>query len=136
VVSVVRTRRRAQGLVEFVLVLPVIVLFLAVVADAGRFLHVQMVLEQVCDDAARYASIKDAGTGEAPTLTEVRTRVDALYPTMLLPYQLSLDTKAKVGGDPAVSCALSCTLRPYLANLVGAVRGDVTLGARATRPRR
>ena len=129
-------RRRAQALVEMALVLPVLVMFLALFVDVARFLHVQLMLEQVTSDAARYATVKDANTGAFPTAGDVTARVASNYPSAFLPYSLTVNLNGKVGTDAAVSCALSTTVNPFVLSAVGVAPHGVTLSSAATQPLR
>ena len=130
------TSRRATALVELALVLPLIFLFLTAIVDLGRFLHVQLLLESMVGDAARYATLKHPTTGALPTPQEVAARLDAIYPSPFRPYTFQVDTAATLAGEPAVTCQLSCRLRPFLMNMVGASSGDPILTAAGSQPRR
>src|SRR5690606_32546407 len=131
-----RSGRSAQGLVEFALVLPILMMFLAVVVDLGRFLHVQLMLEQLTADAAAYAIVKDEATGALPTAAEITARLANRYPAMFKPYAFDVNVAAKVDGDDAVTCSLSTSVRPFLLHVLGAKQQTYTLSAAAAQPRR
>jgi Flp pilus assembly protein TadG len=128
--------RRGQSLVEFALVLPLLVVFLALFVDVGRFIHVQLMLEQIASDAARYASVKDPSTGTTPTSSDVSARVAGRYPTAFQPYTCTVNVSTTVGADAAATCELSTTVRPFLLNAVGFRPQGFMLSAAATQPKR
>jgi Flp pilus assembly protein TadG len=132
----VRARRKGQGLVEFSMVVPLLLMFLAAIIDVGRFIHVQLVLEQLTADATRYAVVKDEATGTYPSSEQITARLDAEYPSLYRPYNCRINTSETVGTSQAVTCELSTSMRPFLLHLVGATGEGVTLSAAASHPRR
>ena len=121
---------------EFALVVPVLMMFLAALIDVGRFLHVQLMLEQLASDAARYATIPDEQTGALPTAADVTARVDERYPALFKPYTLNVDVSGNLSGDAAVSCQLSTSVKPFLLQVLSSQQQSYTMYASATQPRR
>lgn len=54
--SLLRSRKRGQGLVEFALVLPIILIIMAAVFDVGRVLDASIVLTNAVRTGARFGS--------------------------------------------------------------------------------
>ena len=59
-----RDTERGQSLVETALVLPILILILAIVIDAGRLFDAAIVLVQAAREGARFATVQPALTDE------------------------------------------------------------------------
>jgi hypothetical protein len=133
----VRTRRNARGsgLVEFVLTFPVMLFMLSLAIDVGRLIHLRLSLDQIAHDAARFAARKNPATGQYPSLDAVKQRVEARFPGWFKPYSLQAELATKAGSFDAVRCRLSCSVRPFLMNVVGAAQRDVNVQSETVQPK-
>jgi hypothetical protein len=62
-----RCRSTGQGLVEFALVFPILLLLLVGIVDMGRFVYTANVLSQAAREAARVASVEASWIGKTTT---------------------------------------------------------------------
>lgn len=66
-----KTRERAQGLVEFALILPILLLITVVVLDLGRAFFVTIAIQNATREGARQAA-RDPGISDADIITLVQ----------------------------------------------------------------
>jgi Flp pilus assembly protein TadG len=102
-----RSSRIAQALVEFVLVLPLLLLAMAVIVDLSRYIAVRLALESAARDAAQYAVSRGSATGQPVTASQVASRVSSTVPQWVGAVNVSSDLAATLAGDPAVRVTLS-----------------------------
>ena len=102
--------RKAQGLVELALVLPLIVLLLVGTIDMARWLDASHRLGRVANEGARYGAVKDADGTAYPTADEIRSHILAVLPDSLKFSNVAVNTSAAVGTDPAVSVRVTAWL--------------------------
>lgn len=73
-----RRGERGAAAVEFVIVVPVLLLIIGLVIAGGRLAHARSTVQQLADSAARSASIaRDAGTARANALEVIRSDAQA-----------------------------------------------------------
>lgn len=73
-VDVSRETQRGQAILEFILILPLLLLVVAAVWEYGRVFEAQLVATNAAREGARYASTNGTTTGFDPS--EVATRVE------------------------------------------------------------
>jgi Flp pilus assembly protein TadG len=128
--------RRAQALIEFCLVLPLLLVVLSIAVDLARYFHYQLVLEDIVTDAARYATVKDPSTGQFPSDSQVDSRIQTAFPPNLGSYTVSKNLNATVGTDAAVSIRISCQVKAFSLILDHLISNPFTIEAQAWQPKR
>lgn len=103
-------RRRGQGLVEFALVIPVIVLVLVGVIDILRWLDASHRLSRVAADGARFGSVRDARANSYPAESLIRSHIVAALPGNLRGATIQINTAASVAGQSAISVRVTASL--------------------------
>lgn len=128
--------RRAQALVEFILVFPMLLMFLAVVVDLGRLIHARLVMGEIVHDAARYASVRDPESGEMPSESSVRERAFEHLPPFLEHPNIIIDLQTEIAGQPAIVIKLESRVTPLIPLFSTVVGDSITLTESAFHPRR
>ena len=146
-----RTRSRAQGLVEFALVLPVLLLLLLLAIDFGRALYGWVILQNSARIAANFAGlnpdaweqnidpVKDRYQADISADLDTANCSRPVSPTTPLPDPVFTDgPDSTVSGGSAdsqydvgdtVTVVLNCTFRP-ITPIIGAILGNsITLTA-------
>jgi Flp pilus assembly protein TadG len=135
--------RRGQGLVEFALTLPLLIMFISLGVDFGRYIAMKLALEFAVHDAVRFATLRnpspvagspEAGNGGYPTDDQVRARFVALYPPELPAATVTFST-ASVGGVGARRVTASLQAIPYTPGIFN-VAGPLVVRAALTLPLR
>lgn len=106
----IQVRREGQGLVEFALVLPILVLLLVGTIDMARWLDASHRLSRVASDGARFGAVKDSAGGAYPSRDDIREHIMAALPQNLRNAYVAINTAAAVGGEDAVSVRVSAAL--------------------------
>lgn len=146
-----RTRRRGQGLVEFALILPVLLLLLLVAIDFGRALYGWVVLQNSARIAANFAGLNPDAWEQNLTVVKDRYQADIsadldtancdrpVSPTTPLPDPVftdgpdtavaggSADSQYNVGDTVVVS--LTCNFRPITPIISAILGNNIQLGA-------
>jgi len=78
-----RRRTKGQGLVEFALITPIVLLLLLVTIDFGRALYGWVVLQNSARIAANFAALNPDGWNPGPGIQVVKNRYDAQITTDL-----------------------------------------------------
>jgi Flp pilus assembly protein TadG len=106
-------RQRGDGLVEFALVLPVLLLLLFGILDGGRAVYAYHVVANSAREGARYASVTTR------TASEVRTKVLA-YAVALDPAQVSVELRYPTATTVQVEVRYNFSLfTPVVAQAMG-----------------
>lgn len=105
-----RVRRGGQGLVEFALVLPLIVLVLVGTIDMARWLDASHRLGRVATEGARYGAVRNTDGVGYPTADQIRTHIQTVLPSALKDSNVAVNTTATVGTDPAISVKVTAWL--------------------------
>ena len=108
------TRSTGQGLVEFALVLPIFLLLLFGLIDAGRLVYQHSVLSQAAREGARLAAVEaswigqaDPGCGSAggpvcpANVAALRTHILAAANRMVSPFAVIAATQLNTRCDPS-----------------------------------
>lgn len=127
-----QVRRGGQGLVEFALVLPIIVLLLVGTIDMARWLDASHRLGRVAAEGARYGAVRDSAGAGYPTQEEIRAHIIDALPPNLRNAAVVINTTATVGTDAAVSVRVTASF-PCFTPGFGA---GITLTAESWFPRR
>lgn len=120
---------RAQALIEFALVLPVLVLMLAGIVDLGNGFQTYIALSNGAREGASYAAYPIDGTTGGPILTNAQARCRSALPSNLQAGQpcTAIYPGTTGGGCPANTRVVGCPVRvtaSYSVNtLVGSVLG-------------
>lgn len=128
--------RRAQALVEFILVFPLLLMFLAICVDLGRLIHARLVMGEIVHDAARYAAVRDPDSGEMPSETSVRQRAFEHLPPFLEAPNIIIDLDHRLGGQAAIVIKLESRVTPLIPIFSTVVGDSITLTESAFHPRR
>ena len=146
-----RRRDRGQGLVEFSLVFPVLVLLLFGIIDFGRAIYTYSTVGNAARDGVRVAIVNQnpAGTGCAPGIAATGVNTTAIAPhdcavkgainvadvTATVAYRNLDDTAAC--GAPQVGCiavvTVSAPFRP-LTPVISSIVGTITLSSTSKQP--
>jgi Flp pilus assembly protein TadG len=108
-----RVASRGQGLVEFALVIPIFLLLLFGLIDAGRLVYQHSVLSQAAREGARLASVEaswvgsgdaSCGTGGGPVCPSnvgaLRTDIRAAANRMVTPFAVITNAQLYTSCDP------------------------------------
>lgn len=129
-------RRKGQGLVEFVLIFPLLLLFLGVVVDVARFMEMRLTLSEVAHDAGRYAVIKNPVTGAFPTDQKVLSRITAQMPTGAPVPTVLMSSSATVNGEVAVSLRLTVAMTAFTPGVAAVFGGPALITTEIWYPKR
>ena len=134
---------RGQGIVEFAIAVPVLLLILLIVIDAGRLFYGYVALQNASRIAASYAADHaDAWPGPGPEQTEFVAMVQRDMQSLSCdPLPVPSPTFSPGGPPPRnpgpghdAQVTLQCNFRPF-APLIGVILGDtLTLTATTTYP--
>jgi len=122
--------QNGQGLVEFALLLPVLVLFLLVIFDLGRATYYYSACHNAAAEGARYASVHwNDGAG----ITQAAKRLTAgINATVSSPSFFDQDAD---GNSDIVTITVNCPFQaatPILGRLLGAADNTILLHGKAT----
>lgn len=134
-----RARRRGQGLVEFGLTMPLLIMFLSLGIDFGRYISLKLALEFAVHDAARYAVLRNpavSANAGYPQDADVQTRFTGLYPNHL-PAATVTVANVTVNGVSGAGrrVTASFTVRPVTPGM-DRVLGNFAISASLTLPKR
>ncbi len=128
-----RPDERGAAAVEFVILVPVLVLLIGVIVAGARLAHARATVQQVADSAARSASLaRDAASAEAFARRVAGLDVASAHLACAGGVGVTVDTSGfavPVGQPASVRTALTCsvTLADLLVpGLPGSVRVDAT----------
>jgi hypothetical protein len=128
-----KSRQLGQGMVELVVVLPLLLTILLGTLDLGRAFYTYIALTNAAREAARYAAVNDANA----SLSQVQGELDAPSGTDIsgcAPGSLSF-TGSGGGRGYAYTVKVSCQfvlVTPFMSTIVGAVGNKITISSRAT----
>lgn len=117
-----------QGLVEFVILLPILVLFIMIIFDLGRVAYVYSTIHNAAREGARYASIhhQTATTTEiADAAKQLTTGLDPALMSILTSYPSSEIVQITINYQ-------FTTATPIITRLLGSTDNTITLSSRAT----
>lgn len=122
---------RGSAAVEFILVLPVLLLILFAIVDLGRMLHAKIELAEAAREGVRAAALVDVDEG-ARTINDV---VGGMAAAMDRPYRINGCAGASPGEDATVTLTYHFEFVTPLAAIAGiGGRGGVTLTQTAVMP--
>jgi Flp pilus assembly protein TadG len=117
-----------QGLVEFVILLPILVLFIMIIFDLGRVAYVYSTIHNAAREGARYASIHH----QTATTTEIADAAKQLT-TGLDPVLMSISTSYPSSETVQITINYQfATATPIITRLLGSADNTITLSSRAT----
>lgn len=121
-----RRRARGQALIEFALTLPLLLLLLLGVLDAGRGVAAAITLSNAAREGARYGALHwRAANWQAQARATIAQAAVGLDPSQLQVTQLEYDTASQL-----VSVSLAYSFSPA-APLLSAIMSSVVLSADA-----
>jgi len=126
-------RRLGQGMVELVIVLPLLLTILFGTLDLGRAFYTYIALTNAAREAARYAAVNDANASISKVQNELNgpggTDISGCAPG-------SLTFSGSGGGrGNAYTVHVSCQfvlVTPFMSAIVGAVGNKITISSTAT----
>jgi len=126
-------RRLGQGMVELVIVLPLLLTILFGTLDLGRAFYTYIALTNAAREAARYAAVNDANASISKVQNELNgpggTDISGCAPG-------SLTFSGSGGGrSNAYTVHVSCQfvlVTPFMSAIVGAVGNKITISSTAT----
>jgi Flp pilus assembly protein TadG len=130
--SIMQNLRRkntlGQGLVEFVILLPILVLFIMIIFDLGRVAYLYSTIQNAAREGARYASIHH----QTATSTEISAAARQLT-TGLDPDLLTITTSYPTTEIVQVAVSYQFnTATPIIARVLGSSNNSFTLSGLAT----
>lgn len=117
-----------QGLVEFVILLPILVLFIMIIFDLGRVAFVYSTIHNAAREGARYASVhhQNATTTEiADAAKQLTTGLDPSLISISASYPSSETVKVTINYP-------FTTATPVITRLLGYADNTITLSSQAT----
>ncbi len=108
--------QRAQGLVEFAVIFPLLVFFLFAIFDVGLALNRRATLQHAVREGARYAALSDNSSG-ALSLVCLRTvgqSQDLLDDAHVSLSYADVDSSGTVGPGDAVDVKAKYTYKPFM----------------------
>lgn len=117
-----------QGLIEFVIVLPILLLFIMVIFDLGRVAYLYSTIHNAAREGARYASIHH----QTATSNEIEAAARQLT-TGLDPNLLNISTSYPSSEIVQVTASYQfTTATPIITRLLGSLDNTFMLTSRAT----
>lgn len=129
-----RRDERGAAAVEFVIIVPALLLIIGLAVAAGRLAHARVTVQQWADSAARSASIaRDAGTARAQADAVVGSDAANTDVRCGGGWSLTLDASAfarPVGQPGSIEAIVRCPVP--LASLVPGLPGSILVEGKAT----
>ena len=128
-----KSRQLGQGMVELVVVLPLLLTILLGTLDLGRAFYTYIALTNAAREAARYAAVNDANA----SISQVQGELDAPSGTDISGCAPGSLTYSGSGGGRgnAYTVTVSCQfvlVTPFMSAIVGAVGNKITISSTAT----
>lgn len=117
-----------QGLVEFAIILPVLILFVMIIFDLGRMAYYYSAIHNAAREGARYAAIHHDTATASDIAAAARQLVSGLDPSLL-----SISSSYPTGETVQVTVAYQFgTATPIISMLRGSADNTFTLTSQAT----